>query len=229
MPVVRHLEIRNPTQATMVERLAYSHSHLVLQLEGNGDGPPQSMVIPRTGTDQSSGPTLVAAGERGAARFDMVWSLAGRGRSAPISRPKLKDMLPGSVEEVLFEAHPVALQRVRELPACRTLFEELVVSGNQMLSETFYAPPSAARTDDSCDFGALAYTHVGSPVTHLCAGFGRLTTDEAAIVLIHEALHYAGLEEAPFYEGALTSTEINLMVYSACGFDSPATAARPSP
>ena len=71
---------------------------------------------------------------------------------------------------------------------------------------------------DSCDKGALAFTHVGSSITHLCTGFGGLSLDQATIVLIHEALHYAGMEEGPSYKGALTSGAINELVYESCGF-----------
>jgi len=51
-----------------------------------------------------------------------------------------------------------------------------------------------------------------------CSGFGGLSLDQATIVLIHEPLHHARMEEAPSYEGARTSRAIDVLVYGRCGF-----------
>ena len=135
-----------------------------------------------------------------------------------VFKPRLTGALPSDVTRNLLVGFPLALERVRELASCRSLFEPFVVSGVERLSTTLYAPENAKRTNNSCDRGALAYTYVGSPVTLLCAGFGTLRRDQAAIVLIHEALHFAGLPEAPSTRDALTSRQINRLVQDACGF-----------
>jgi hypothetical protein len=44
-----------------------------------------------------------------------------------------------------------------------------------------------------------------------------LDTDKAALVLLHEALHFAGLTEQPHDPRAMTSSEINDMVKDRCG------------
>jgi len=44
-----------------------------------------------------------------------------------------------------------------------------------------------------------------------------LLTEQAAMVVIHEALHHAGLPERPHDKKAMTSGQINDMVREACG------------
>jgi hypothetical protein len=46
---------------------------------------------------------------------------------------------------------------------------------------------------------------VGSPSTFVCRLFQRLGDERAAVVLIHEALHHAGLTEYPQDPEAMTS------------------------
>jgi hypothetical protein len=59
---------------------------------------------------------------------------------------------------------------------------------------------------------------VGGSTVGLCAQFGRIPVAEAAQVLIHEALHNAGLSEQPHDPDGLTPDEIDDMVARACGF-----------
>jgi hypothetical protein len=152
------------------------------------------------------------------ARHAAVWSSTGSARRPTSVEPPLIASLPSAVESVVRAAYPIAVDRVRWTPECRALFEELAVSGNERLLSSLYAPPREGHSDDPCDAGALAYTHVGSPITHLCAGFAGLTPEEAAVVLIHEALHYAGMVESPLVRTAPTSAEIHALVRTACGF-----------
>lgn len=58
---------------------------------------------------------------------------------------------------------------------------------------------------------------VGSRRVTLCPEFATLSTTAAARILIHEALHSAGLGEWPAYPHALMSEEINRMVAGKCG------------
>ena len=59
---------------------------------------------------------------------------------------------------------------------------------------------------------------VGQPVTFLCPTFAFLKRTEAATVLIHEALHYAGLPEQPSDPHALSPLAISSIVAGHCGF-----------
>ena len=44
-----------------------------------------------------------------------------------------------------------------------------------------------------------------------------MTVNEAAMLLLHEALHYAGLPERPVHRGAMSSKEISTLVRNRCG------------
>jgi len=216
-PVIRSIDIDDPTTGAILDRVDYTDSHLIVQFGSDVEGRPRVFTIPRH-TRKPSQPVIIELREPRVARYDAVWSLADRGKFSAVPVPNLRGGLPTAVEDTLREAFNLALERVRRVPTCRSLFEEFITSGNQRLTATLYSPPAGARTSDSCKKGALAYTHVGSSITHLCTGFGGLSLEQAAIVLIHEALHFAGMEEAPFYEGALTSKEINELVRDNCGF-----------
>jgi hypothetical protein len=60
---------------------------------------------------------------------------------------------------------------------------------------------------------------VGAAPTFLCTGFSSLTDEHAALVLVHEALHHAGLTESPSDPSGMSSAAINEMVRTACGFE----------
>jgi len=215
--VIRSLEIDNPSTGSVRDRIDYTESYLIVYLGTDVEGRLRIFTIPRY-VHESSQPTVVEISMRPGGRNDVVWSLAGRGKSPAVTAPNLRGVLPSAVKDTLREAFRQALHRVREVPNCRSLFEEFALSGNQRLTTTLYVPPNESCADDSCHKGALAFTHVGSSTTHLCAGFGGLSLDQATIVLIHEALHFAGMEEAPFYGGARTSRAINELVFDRCGF-----------
>jgi hypothetical protein len=66
-----------------------------------------------------------------------------------------------------------------------------------------------------CERGYAA-TIVGAPSTFVCRNFQHLSDERAALVLIHEALHHAGLTEYPQDPEAMTSARINRMVDKSC-------------
>ncbi len=63
----------------------------------------------------------------------------------------------------------------------------------------------------------MAFTSLGSAVTRLCPGFARLDDERAAVILLHEALHRAGLDEWPHDPDGLTPQGINELVREGCG------------
>lgn len=216
-PVIRSIDIDDPSTGTILDRIDYTDSHLIVHFGSDVEGRPRVFTIPRH-IPKTSQPVIVELPKLPGRRSDAVWSLADRGECAAVPVPNLRGALPSAVEDNLREAFALALDRVREVPTCRSLFEPFRSSGNQRLTTTLYSPPGARPRRGSCSKGALAYTNVGSSITHLCVGFGGLSLEQAAIVLIHEALHFAGMEEAPFFDGALTSKEINELVRDECGF-----------
>ena len=124
------------------------------------------------------------------------------------------------VKRKLGRGYSIALARVREIDSCRALFTELDSDGLEKLLKTVYLPATDDQERRVCRAkDAAAVTHVGSAHTRVCKGFSRLSDNRAAVILIHEALHYAGLIEAPHYPDAtMDSGDINRMVQEACGF-----------
>jgi hypothetical protein len=51
----------------------------------------------------------------------------------------------------------------------------------------------------------------------LCRGFSSLGAERAAVTLIHEALHWAGLSEKPLDKDGMDPRDIDRMVKKACG------------
>ena len=116
----------------------------------------------------------------------------------------------------LFSGFSLAIDKVREIPSCSALFEHFAASGVEEMKTSFYVSPSVGERRELCVGGVTAFTQVGSRVTRLCPSFGDLDREAAALLLIHEALHSAGMPESPSTAGALTPSEINRMVKRAC-------------
>lgn len=117
--------------------------------------------------------------------------------------------------------YEIATQRVQEVESCSDLFAELGVDGKEVLARALYWPVFSHRDATKlCGGRNLAFTVVGSPMTFICSDFERLSDQEAAKIIIHEALHTAGLKESPQYRGhgVKTSREINTMVAKNCHF-----------
>jgi len=136
-------------------------------------------------------------------------------------------MDPG-VRAKLEAGFELAVNRVREIEACSALFTRFGVEGMEVLKTGLYLPVHSYRheiavcgrnpTVNSWGGKVLAYTKVGGTPTWICRHFSRVSTETAAIAVIHEALHHAGLKEWPHDRMAMTSVEITEMVTTACGF-----------
>ena len=111
-----------------------------------------------------------------------------------------------------------AVRRVREVPQCRALILGLGADPESLFSRLDFraAPPQSEGA--YCRRGVVALTKVGQPVIWVCREFARVKLDEAAMLVIHETLHIAGLRERPSTPDAMSSQEINSLVSSSCGF-----------
>ena len=124
--------------------------------------------------------------------------------------------MPGRVEAKLDRAFALAVHQLDTRPECRALYARLDRDGMSQLSTTLYVPASPERERGICR-RALASTHVGSPATSVCSRFDALPDAEAAMVLLHEALHWSGLTERPMDPNGMSANDINEMVREACG------------
>ena len=125
--------------------------------------------------------------------------------------------LTASLRSTLREGWALARERLRTSASCRALFEELGADGLRALDASVYAAAEARFEGTFCARRASAFTTVGGPVTRLCRSFRRLAPPVAAGVVVHEALHAAGLGESPSTPGALSPAEIDDRVAAACG------------
>jgi hypothetical protein len=215
--VIRSVIVRGPPKTAIQERVDYTDSELIIHIS-TGDPGRTVVVAAARNREDTRTPIVIDGGVREVTKYLAVSATGKRTAASGSAEPSLNGKLPSSVTTTLVEAFPLALESIRRNRACLALFEPFLVSGVDRLKTTFYAPPSAGRKDDACGENTLAYTHVGSPVTHLCAGFGTLSRENAAVILIHEALHFAGMAEAPQFPDALTSQEIHRLVIESCGF-----------
>lgn len=125
---------------------------------------------------------------------------------------------PARISFKLMGAMKLAARRLHEEASCREVFLPLTSRPLQALHLTSYHLAGVGLETQACDAqGIVAYTTVGGHRTHLCPPlFERLNTKQAAIVLLHESLHRAGLNEWPPDPDGMTSAEINAMVQRSC-------------
>jgi len=131
-------------------------------------------------------------------------------------RARVIGQLPTLVRYRLDRAFPVAAALVRDVTECRELFAVFEADGLEKLERTIYLPPQPGE-GRNCQGRVTAFTGVGQPHTRLCPAFADLTNDQAVTILLHEALHFAGLSERPLDPRGLTPLQINRMVEAACG------------
>jgi uncharacterized NAD(P)/FAD-binding protein YdhS len=122
------------------------------------------------------------------------------------------------VKARLNEAIPVAREHLREYPACQALFKRLGVDGVAQLARTSYHPASRQQQRKYCRRDSHAVTEVDGSRVVVCRSFARLSAQQAAGILIHEALHNAGQTEYPAFPNAPDALEITEMVMEDCRF-----------
>ena len=128
----------------------------------------------------------------------------------PKFSPEVKTKLQSAVR--------IAAKRIEDVEECGDLFANLGADGEEMLNTTLYFPVAANNRRDGICRQAAAYTKVGAKSTFICPEFSRLSDKRAAMFLVHEALHHAGLSEKPLDRRGMTSLEINTMVGRKCKF-----------
>ena len=209
---------RSARRAENVEHEGATGAYRPVTVEG-----PIGQVAPHTATD-GPGPifeSVVASTDRGG-RYLASGSLPSGRRpgglfdTSPIVGPRVYGRLTDGSFRNIRLGFPLALQMVRPDSTCSALFEPFHAAAVESLASALYAAPTDREVTRICVGGVAAFTLVGSRVTKLCPEFGNLHPREAALTLIHEALHSAGMPESPATPNALTSQEINALVARAC-------------
>jgi hypothetical protein len=131
-------------------------------------------------------------------------------------QPWIHPTMRPNVDAKIDAAFAIAVARVRDNAFCQALFARLESNGVDVLRTSLYYPmPVSFDGISICERGYAA-TLVGAPTTFICRNFQRLSDERAALVLIHEALHHAGLTEYPLDPDGMTSSRINRMVEKSC-------------
>lgn len=127
--------------------------------------------------------------------------------------PRTRGPLPAAMKGRLESAYPLALRIVESRPGCQGLFAPWRVPAELVFQRMVFFSATEKAT---CMTGAPAFNYFGHPLTGLCDSFSRLAVAEAAVLLIHEALHVAGLNEYPNDPMAMTPAQITRLVRSSC-------------
>ena len=131
--------------------------------------------------------------------------------------PRISPRIARRNREQIAVSFEIARERVLEVPQCSAMFTELVAEALGTLSRvSFYPIGSHELKPNVCD-GIAVHTLVGGGPIWVCRKFSRLSDSQAAMVIIHEALHHAGLTEQPHDANGITSGAINDMVLKRCG------------
>ena len=174
-----------------------------------------------------AGDIVEASGIGAPAAVEAVAVTVAAGDQEPI-KPWIHRSMPNRVSARLEAGFELAVDRVREVETCSELFSRLGADGLETLASGLYFPVDSYRREiEACGRNAaansrgaenLAYTTVGGAPTFICRNFVQVSTETAAVAVIHEALHHAGLTERPLDRMAMSSIEITEMVKTACEF-----------
>jgi hypothetical protein len=149
----------------------------------------------------------------------VVTSTTGLARGA--SRERRPEPVAGGGARLVAavrDARAVALDRLGEHAECRGLFASHGADGSRLLIGADYRNAVPDEAGGLCEKGAAAFTGMRSGRTALCSdNFLKLGRHYGAVVLLHEALHVAGLGQAPHHAHAQTPQEIDRMVRRSCG------------
>ncbi len=128
--------------------------------------------------------------------------------------PWCSNRMPRRVKEKLFSGFRVAVERLCTQHDCHILFSRLGADGIDVLNGTLYYPANLYREQHLCK-RATAFSKKGVSQTWLCRGFASVPDEAAARILIHEALHRAGLGE---HSPKMSPSDTDIAVIQACGF-----------
>ena len=138
--------------------------------------------------------------------------------SAEDGGPILQGQFPVRLRFQVLAAVELAARQFDREAGCRALFARFGTDGRKLLRRETYRVARSNRERQTCTRrSAAAFTTVGGSQTHLCPRrFTDLTVSRAAMILIHEALHHAGMPEWPAEPSAPTSQQLNRLIRERC-------------
>jgi hypothetical protein len=136
---------------------------------------------------------------------------------AAVVAPRVNRRVASRLRSKLESGFELAVQKLSHEPGCRDLFADLGADSLEMLSTTLYYQASLKLEKRVCP-RAVGFTLVGGAPTWVCQRFAGLNDRRAARVLLHEALHHAGMDEWPHDPDGPTPAAIDELIEDACGF-----------
>jgi hypothetical protein len=131
------------------------------------------------------------------------------------TRPWIHGTMSSEVIDKLEAAIDLANDRVARLPSCAALFTDLGADASETLESVLYLPAPPESEASACRH-AMAHTFVGDSRTWVCRSITEISNSQAAMLIIHDALHHAGLSERGRDRRSKTSTDINELVSVRC-------------
>ena len=145
---------------------------------------------------------------------------AGEGYGGALEVPRVLGALELRVDWVLRLGYAQARDWLEGSQACRGLFAALGADGPTVLSRAIYSAPAFRVEEKICGRQRIAaFTSVGPGRTVLCPAFGTLRPNEAAVTVLHEALHNAGRTEWPRDPQGPSAAELDRLVKQSCRSD----------
>jgi hypothetical protein len=135
---------------------------------------------------------------------------------ASVREPQIEGRMSAKHAFALKIAYRGAIKRLERFESCRALFDELNMDGLEALGRNQYQPVRSDAERADCARGVHAYTAVGHDRIMICRYFHVQTERIKIGILIHEALHTAGMGEAPRDPDGMTAEQITEMVEKAC-------------
>ena len=155
----------------------------------------------------------------------LLLAVAYRSSSADPNRPSrtrleasIAGYAPVKLRFKLATAYQLARRRLQDRSECRELFHLYDHEGLEVIDRSTYSVAQSPAELSICSYrSAAAYTKVGGMRTSLCPSrFEDLNVQKAAVILIHESLHQAGMMEWPHDPTGLRSLEINNLIRERC-------------
>jgi hypothetical protein len=172
--------------------------------------------IPTAWASDAIDPGTPARPREGSAGLD-AGDAALNGGHITTFEPRISAEMSSKNREKLIVAFGIAFERVRDVPECGDLFTELGADATVTLDRISVYPIGRHEAKPNVCRSSIAYTFVGGGPTWICRKYWRLSDKQAAMVVIHEALHHAGLTERPRDPDGMTAAAINGMVTKRCG------------
>jgi hypothetical protein len=148
-------------------------------------------------------------------------TVSGAGAISAEDRPAARPLVQGGgavLTAAVRTARSIALERIDRELECRDLFAARGADGARLLLDADYRVAQPGEAGGLCEEGATAFTGMTTRRTAICGdAFLKQTPHVRATILLHEALHAAGMGQHPHHPDGMTPRQIDAMLGKSCG------------